>query len=245
MKAAKAKAKGGEDEYMNKRMLVMIVSAVSLISMATGAVAATSSTKIQAFLDGSMKFKINGVQWKPTDASGKAIQPISYNGTTYLPVRAVSDAFGTPIKYDGASKTISIGAGDAVGFNSSGIKPKYKPYQFQEIVDRSKLQFGDKTYSGAYSMPAYTGTAPNDFMSFQFDGKYQKLHLVVAGSTDLKFKVANLEEQVLASDLTVTKDQVSEYDIDLLGSNGIIIYPYEGKTMTDSVFYLLKDSWVK
>ncbi|QHW32089.1 hypothetical protein GZH47_15560 [Paenibacillus rhizovicinus] len=111
-------------------------------------------------------------------------------GTTYLPVRAVSDAFEAD--HDNASRTISIGAGDAVKFNSSGIKPKYKPWQFEDVVERSQLTFGDTSYDGAYSMPAWSGSKPNDYMSFQFDGKYQKLHLVVSGQTDLKFQVADL-----------------------------------------------------
>lgn len=230
---------------MKKRMFVTMVGAISIISMATGAVAATTSAKIQAFLDGSITFKINGSAWKPTDASGKPIQPITYNGTTYLPVRAVSDAFGTPIKYDGATKTISIGAGDTVSFNSSGVKPKYQPYNFEDIIDKSKLQFGGKTYLGAYGMPAWSGTAPNDYMSFQFNGNYKSLHLVVAGLADLKFRVSNLDEQVLASDLTVTKGHVSAYDIDLQNSDGIIVYPYGAGTASNAKFLVLKDSWVK
>ncbi|GLX70405.1 stalk domain-containing protein [Paenibacillus glycanilyticus] len=231
---------------MKKLVWITLIGAVSLVSMTTGAVAATTSTKIQAYLDGSIKFKINGAPWKPVDDKGKEIQPITYKGTTYLPVRAVSDAFQTPIKYDGASKTISIGAGDSVKFNSSAIKPKYQPWQFQDVAEKSQLTFGDKVYAGAYSMPAWSGSSPNDYMSFQFNAKYKTLHLAVSGTTDLKFQVANLEGKVIASGLTVSKGKVSEYDIDLMGSDGIIVYPYAGPATGDAKFYLIKDiSWVK
>ena len=35
-----------------------------------------------------------------TDANGKAVEAFIYNGTTYVPIRAVSNAFGADIGYD-------------------------------------------------------------------------------------------------------------------------------------------------
>ncbi|WP_339279077.1 hypothetical protein NYE40_23805 [Paenibacillus sp. FSL W8-1187] len=231
---------------MKKRSLVALLGAVSLVSATTGAFGATTSTKIQAFLESGIQLKMNGAAWKPMDASGKAVLPISYKGTTYLPVRALSEAFHTPIKYDGRTRTISIGEVDKIGFASSAITPKFKPWNFADVVDKSQLTYGNVAYTGAYSMDAWSGTSPNDYMSFQFDGKYEKLHIVVSGTTELKFQVANLEQQVLATDLKVSKGQISEYDIDLHGSDGIIVYPYAGPATGDAKFYLIKDaSYVK
>ncbi len=43
-----------------------------------------------------------------TDANGKPVEAFIYNGTTYVPIRAVSNAFGADIGYDRNTQTISV-----------------------------------------------------------------------------------------------------------------------------------------
>lgn len=43
-----------------------------------------------------------------TDANGKVVEAFIYNGTTYVPIRAVSNAFGADIGYDRNTQTISV-----------------------------------------------------------------------------------------------------------------------------------------
>ena len=43
-----------------------------------------------------------------TDANGKAVEAFIYNGTTYVPIRAVSNAFGADVGYDRNTQTISV-----------------------------------------------------------------------------------------------------------------------------------------
>ena len=45
----------------------------------------------------------------PTDVNGKAVDVFVYNGTTYLPVRAVSEALGKPVQWDGSTQSVYIG----------------------------------------------------------------------------------------------------------------------------------------
>jgi len=45
------------------------------------------------------------------DANGNSVYPIIYNGSVYLPVRAISYLMDEPIIWDGAAKKISIGDG--------------------------------------------------------------------------------------------------------------------------------------
>ncbi len=42
------------------------------------------------------------------DVNGKVVYPIIYNGTTYLPVRAISKLMGASIEWDSTTQTISI-----------------------------------------------------------------------------------------------------------------------------------------
>ena len=43
-----------------------------------------------------------------TDANGKAVEAFIYNGTTYLPVRAVGNALGKQVSWDGKTKTVYL-----------------------------------------------------------------------------------------------------------------------------------------
>ncbi len=59
--------------------------------------------------EGEVKIIIDGTPLQASDANGKAVYPIILNGTTYLPVRAVGQAFGRAVSWDGATNTVYIG----------------------------------------------------------------------------------------------------------------------------------------
>jgi hypothetical protein len=46
------------------------------------------------------------------DANGVTVFPLNYNGSTYLPIRAVSGLMDEPISWDGTAKKITIGDGE-------------------------------------------------------------------------------------------------------------------------------------
>jgi len=56
-----------------------------------------------------IKIYIDGNLIVPQDATGKIVEPFIYNGTTYLPLRAVGEALGKPVQWDGASNSVFIG----------------------------------------------------------------------------------------------------------------------------------------
>lgn len=45
------------------------------------------------------------------DMAGNKIEPFAYEGTTYLPVRALAEALGKNVQWDDATKTVFIGDG--------------------------------------------------------------------------------------------------------------------------------------
>ncbi len=59
-------------------------------------------------VDGDIHITINGVPFIALDASGQRVPVFIYNGTTYVPLRAVSEAAGMIVGYDEATNTAAL-----------------------------------------------------------------------------------------------------------------------------------------
>ncbi len=65
-----------------------------------------------AYAANTVRIVVDGREIHPTDANGNSVSPIVQNGTTYLPVRAVADALGKAVYWDGPNYTVYIGEMD-------------------------------------------------------------------------------------------------------------------------------------
>ena len=78
---------------------------LALLGTAVGAV---SNENVSVLLNRMLTIRYNGAEQSMKDANGDAVYPISYNGTTYLPVRAICDMLGADIEWDEQTNTVSI-----------------------------------------------------------------------------------------------------------------------------------------
>ncbi|MCQ4866402.1 stalk domain-containing protein [Pseudoflavonifractor phocaeensis] len=82
---------------------------VTLLVLGLGGAAFAAVAQKQATLDyNDIKITLNGSAVTPTDANGAAVEPFAIDGTTYLPVRAVANALGLGVEWDGATKTVKL-----------------------------------------------------------------------------------------------------------------------------------------
>lgn len=70
---------------------------------------AANTTTLYDVITNGVKIVLDGHKLNPTDANGKTVEPIIYNGTTYLPVRAVASALGKAVYWDGPNYTVYLG----------------------------------------------------------------------------------------------------------------------------------------
>ena len=54
---------------------------------------------------------IDGVPLVPTDAAGNVVEPFLIDGTTYLPVRAISEALDLSVSWDNDTSTVALTTG--------------------------------------------------------------------------------------------------------------------------------------
>ena len=81
---------------------------MAIILSAGAAIAATERNISVIFRD--IRLVVNGQQITPRDAQGNIVEPFIWQGSTFLPVRAVGEALGMPVSWDGATSTVYVGA---------------------------------------------------------------------------------------------------------------------------------------
>ncbi|SBW02606.1 exported hypothetical protein [uncultured Eubacteriales bacterium] len=81
-------------------MLVM-----ALVMGLIGAAAATAGQRTANLQYMDIKITMDGQAITPTDANGNSVEPFAIDGTIYLPVRAVGNAMGMAVNWDGTTST--------------------------------------------------------------------------------------------------------------------------------------------
>lgn len=69
---------------------------------------AANISKSAQLIYNDIKITINGNAVTPLDATGNAVEAFTIDGTTYLPVRAVSSSLGMDVNWDSATKTVAL-----------------------------------------------------------------------------------------------------------------------------------------
>ena len=57
---------------------------------------------------GGIQLQLDGKEFRPKNALGEEVDVFTWDGTTYLPVRALAEALGCEIEWDGETRTVTI-----------------------------------------------------------------------------------------------------------------------------------------
>lgn len=90
----------------------MGVATVALFGSLVGTAFASGKLTSINVMKGGIKLFVDGKLIIPTDGNGTVVEPFIYEGTTYLPLRALSNALTNnqkPVKWDGDNSSIYIG----------------------------------------------------------------------------------------------------------------------------------------
>lgn len=108
----------------NKRFIAGALVVLMVISFA-GTVSASFGKRTVELNYRDIKITLNGEEVEPKDSEGKVVEPFIIDGTTYLPVRAVADALGLNVDWDGKTSTVIL------------TEPTYKLVAKEEIFSNS------------------------------------------------------------------------------------------------------------
>lgn len=93
---------------MKNRIAALSLTLALSVGLCAPAQAADSQT-VQATLNAGITVTMDGTPQTFHDAQGAVVLPLTYNGTTYLPVRAVCGLVGLPVEWVQETSTVKMG----------------------------------------------------------------------------------------------------------------------------------------
>lgn len=127
----------------------------------------------------NIKIYIDGAELTPRDSAGNVLEPFIYNGSTYLPIRAVGEAVGKTVSYDANSNSVYLGSSGSSGSTTSQ-GTKLKPYQTDSIYENTEISMGGITYKEVLNFGSGTGTG---YAYYNLAGSYTSVSGIY-GSVD-------------------------------------------------------------
>ena len=89
-----------------KGFVIGVLVTVMLLSAGTALAAVTRNITVSYL---GVRLVVNGQEVTPRDAQGNVVEPFIFEGSTFLPVRAVAEALGYSVNWDAATHTAYIG----------------------------------------------------------------------------------------------------------------------------------------
>ena len=136
---------------MKKRLQGLIAGMLIGAMLTSGVVFAKQATETINVIYDNIKILIDGKEYQPTDVNGDAVEPFIFNGTTYLPVRAIANAFDKKVDWEAQTSTVTLGSKNYDWLDQMG----YVDYEttgvdnsFSAIFDKTQISDGSKQNRG-------------------------------------------------------------------------------------------------
>ncbi|MBB3070679.1 hypothetical protein FHS14_003681 [Paenibacillus baekrokdamisoli] len=198
-----------------KKMIISIVGC-SMLFGASGVYAGAHLQEIKAYLNNDIKVKVNGKAVQLVDAKGKAVTPITYNGSTYLPVRAISSSLSVAVDFDTATNSVLIGEKvDGTPLNAAQSFPL-------SIKDPNLTKYRGKDYTEVYNVR-------EDFHNANFmltpNKKFQTLYLQIAAiDTEIEIAVQDSEGRLLKQDNVTEADGLKTIEVKVAQEDEVFVF---------------------
>ncbi|NLM49789.1 MAG: hypothetical protein GX196_02415, partial [Clostridiaceae bacterium] len=88
-------------------MFKKVVSLLLIVMMAVGFFQVVTADDDIVYR--GIKIEVDGIRLSPKDANGNPVEPFIKGGYTYLPLRALANALGLAVEWDGDTKTVILG----------------------------------------------------------------------------------------------------------------------------------------
>ena len=179
---------------MKKKVTVLTVAVLCAASMAVGAASSGLIEKVTSELRPDFKIVIDGQERTFKDVNGNVVYPMLYEGTTYLPVRAIGEIMGKTVYWYEDDKKIEL-------------KDEKTTVTDADVI-----------------VPSSPTAKPSNGEITEEEAKNIALEKAGLKASEVKFTRVKLEmdDGVRVYDVDFTKDNV-EYNADVRVSDGVIV----------------------
>lgn len=210
---------------MKKKLQGLIAGVMIGAILTSGVVFAKQASETINVIYDNIKILIDGKEYQPTDVNGNTVEPFIYKGTTYLPVRAIANAFDKEVDWDAENSTVILGSNEFDYLN----KMSYVDNNQEEC---SKAEFtlkdnGIRLYQSGKGY-AEDGKYPKHYVAYKLDGKYKKfiaeVYNNVSNGSGAKVYFKGNGKNILYSMPGISsKTPKTEIEIDVSGQNILYI----------------------
>lgn len=236
---------------MKKRLQGIIAGLLAGVMLTGGiAYAKDISEKAQIYFR-NIKIFIDGGEIVPKGSDGSVVEPFIMNGTTYLPVRAVAEALGKDVAWDGKTSTVYIGKKDQLQPDNYLDRIQYNDYKEGNIdhnfaiIDGNITDYSDKIYTNGLIFWDKWGDDINDepdssdiIIGYPLNSQYSKLtgkivipksYAISSWEKDSSLDASSVDvliygdDELLYKAVYVTSSMPFSFDIDVRGVNQLYI----------------------
>ena len=162
-------------KIFGKRLTAGLLGAALVMSMPF----ASALTQKNITVERGVTVYVDDQKLNPGDANGNPVEPMLYNGTTYLPIRAVSAALNVPIAWDGTTSSAYLGE-HKVDQNAVNRAKAYV-----SVIEQLQSKYGKRAVSGSIVSGLVTA------MLIDFDGDGNEELLCVCNTKEKNAKGTN------------------------------------------------------
>lgn len=176
---------------MTKRLQGLITGVLIGATLTSGVVFAKSGIETIEALYNNIKIYVDGVKIEPKDATGKTVEPFIYNGTTYLPVRAVGEAIGKTVTWDGATQSVYLGEkpGDKTYLIDTCPPYDYSRCDLYTLSNGKSFLMGGTKYTNGFTINNYSWSCGEIY--FNLNSKYKTITLDMGPVDGTDFSITN------------------------------------------------------
>lgn len=124
------------------RLLVFVLIAALFVAAAIPAYAAMAARNISVY--SGVRIFVDGRELHPIDVKGNDVEAFIYEGTTYVPLRAVGEALGAEVSWDKDEKTVYVNS------EKTGSEPEDRIAVFDAGSGPFTYNCGPMTLSSQY-----------------------------------------------------------------------------------------------
>jgi hypothetical protein len=224
-----------------KGIVTGVLSVALCLSMSFNVLGAGTLTEVSVYLNTGIKVMLNGKAFEPVDPDdGTKLVPITYRGSTYLPMRAVAEAAGMEVTWDANTETAYLGevGGDISKDNISYIKASPEFVYNGDAIYRLGSRTPEEltTADGTVLNYGYvTGGSRSVNMEVTTNFEYSKFKAKIwAADTlttdDLQVKIVD-ENNVLVKELKVPNGKITELELGIKDTKALRIYVQGNKSI--------------